>query len=312
MRELFNIISAKPEEGSPVSRFFDAVERDALVAPMYDAAVALGTDIYKKKLPNCNDINNSHSVTKFFIAAAVGRLCDEGRISLDDKVTSFFASFPPDGNERWKNVSVYSTLRHMTGLGEDSIKCGVDAENSNEVIGEDFLSDTFRLPLPYEPEQYRRYSDAAYYLLGRIVSAASGMNARDYLNEEFFKPICFSQWAMACCPMGYPIGGGGLFARAADIVKLGVVYARGGELFGRRYVSKEWIDMSKSSDFALSRFRDSDIWVKTGAHGQIVAFTDKRDSAVAWHGCASEDDHGKRNDRLLEAYLALLDEVRPK
>ena len=61
MKELFNIITDKPAGGSAVSRFFDAVEREALIAPMYDAAVAIGTDIYKKKLPTCNDINNSHT-----------------------------------------------------------------------------------------------------------------------------------------------------------------------------------------------------------------------------------------------------------
>ena len=287
--------------------FFKAVLDEE--APMYDAAIVSGDGILEWKYPDCNSINNSHSVTKFFIAAAVGRLRDEGRLDLDAPVTSFFApeQLPADMEPRWRNVTVRNTLRHMTGMGDDSIRYGVDEDDSNTLIGGDFLGEVLRTPLPHAPETYRRYSDAAYYLLSRIIAAASGVTADKYLNESFFKPLGFGQWAMVCCPQGHPIGGGGLFARARDIAKMGYLYAVGGEWDGKRLISEAWIEASKRNDFALGQFRDYDVWVKTGARGQMIAFSQSKKTAVAWHGCAFADDEGKRNDRLLEAFAEYLE-----
>lgn len=286
--------------------FFKAVLAEA--APMYDAAIVNDGGVYYWKYENCNSLNNSHSATKFFIAAAVGRLRDEGRIDIDAPVTSFFPPerLPADMEPRWRNVTVRNTLRHMTGMGDDSIRFGVDEDDSNTKIGDDFLAEVLRTPLPHAPETYRRYSDAAYYLLSRIIAAASGVTADKYLNETFFKPLGFGQWAMACCPQGHPIGGGGFFARACDIAKMGYLYAVGGEWQGTRLISREWIEMSQQNDFALGQFRDYDLWVKTGARGQMIAYSPGKRTGVAWHGCAFADDAGKRNDRLLEGFVAYL------
>ena len=299
----FNIKRLTDEEAAE-NVFFRAVLDEE--APMYDAAIVSENGILEWKNPNCNSINNSHSATKFFIAAAVGRLRDEGKLDLDAPVTSFFSPelLPSDMEPRWHNVTVRNTLRHMTGMGDDSIRYGVDEDDSNTMIGDDFLSEVFRTPLPHAPETCRRYSDAAYYLLSRIVAAAGGMTADKYLNESFFKPLGFGQWTMVCCPQGHPIGGGGLFARARDIAKMGYLYAIGGVWDGKRLISEEWIGESKENDFALGRFRDFDVWVKTGARGQMIAFSQSKKTAVAWHGCAFPDDNGKRNDRLLEAFVA--------
>ncbi len=298
--EIIKITDAEAAENV----FFKAVLREE--APMYDAAIVSENGILEWKNPDCNSINNSHSVTKFFIAAAVGRLRDEGRLDPDAPVTSFFSQdqLPADLNPRWHNVTVRNTLRHMTGMGDDSIRYGVDEDDSNTVIGDDFLAEVLRTPLPHAPETYRRYSDAAYYLLSRIIAAASGRPADKYLNETFFKPLGFGQWAMVCCPQGYPIGGGGLFARARDIAKMGYLYACGGVWDGARLISEEWIEASKQNDYALGQFRDFDVWVKTGARGQMIAFSQSKKTAVAWHGCAFQDDEGKRNNRLLEAFVS--------
>lgn len=283
--------------------FFKAVLDEE--APMYDAAVMDENGILEWKNPDSNSLNNSHSVTKFFIAAAVGRLRDEGRLDIDAPVTSFFAPerLPADMEPRWHNVTVRNTLRHMTGMGDDSIRYGVDEDDANTAIGDDFLAEVLRTPLPHAPEEYRRYSDAAYYLLSRIVGAASGTTADRYLNEAFFKPLGFGQWTMVCCPQGHPIGGGGLFARSRDIAKMGYLYAVGGVWDGKRLISEEWIELSKQNDFALGQFRDYDVWVKTGARGQMIAFSQSKKAAAAWHGCAFSDDEGRRNDRLLEGFV---------
>lgn len=284
---------------------FEAVLAET--APMYDTAIITddGVEVWKNSV--CHNANNSHSATKMFVAAAIGQLWGEGKLSLDDKVTSFFSKeeIGEDADPRWAEVTVRQALQHKTGI--EVIPYGVDTDEAEEQIGEDFLKFVFSLRIMHEPGTVYHYSDAAYYLLGRIIAKASGMNTVVYFREKLMKPLHFGQWAMATCPQGYPICGGGFFARSEDTAKLGWAYANGGVYNGARIVPEEWIKLAMEQDFACTRFRDTDVYLKTGARGQIIAYSIKRRAAVSWHGCSDPDDNGKRNDRLLEAFVRFLD-----
>ena len=285
---------------------FEAVLNES--APMYDAAIITQSGVEIWKNPVCHNANNSHSATKLFVATAIGMLRDGGKLSLDDKVTSFFSEKEMGETlcDGWRNVTVRDTLQHKTGI--EHVPYGVDEDEHIALIGEDYLRYVFSLQILHQPGTFYKYSDASYYLLGRIISKASGMNAIVFFREHLMKPLSFGQWAMATCPMGYPICGGGFFARSIDTAKLGYTYAMGGVYEGKRIISEEWIREAMENDYACTRFRDTDIFLKTGARGQMIAFSVERKAAASWHGCSEPDDNGKRNDRLLEAFEKTLDE----
>lgn len=274
--------------------------------PVYDIAYIDDNGIEYRHDPEANSCNNSHSATKLFIASAIGILCDRGLLSPETKITSVLdpSLLPAGMPEGWKNVTVRNAMMHKMGITEHDF-C-VDDDDAREKLGDDFLSAVLTLPLPFAPDTHRQYSDEAYYLLGRVIAAVSGQTADVFLKENILDPLGFHQWAMAKCPQGHPICGGGFYTRADDMAKLGWCYANNGVFNGRRILSEEWTDTAMASDYALTSFRDTDIFLKTGAKGQIVAFSKKRRSAAAWHGVSN--DNGKRNDRLLLAYSALLDE----
>lgn len=284
--------------------FFDAVLNEE--APMYDAVIIDRNGVQKWQNPTSNNANNGHSTTKLFVATAIGILCDRGLMSVDDKVTSFFTKEEMGDtlDEGWSDVTVRYTLQHKTGM--ENIPFGVDEDEHIEKIGDDFLKYVFSIKIEHEPGTFYKYSDASYYLLGRIISKVSGMNAIVFMRENLMKPLSFAQWSMATCPQGYPICGGGFFARSDDTAKLGYAYACGGIYNGKRIVSKEWIDTAMKEDFACTQFRDTGIFLKTGARGQCIAFSIEKQTAASWHGCAFPDDNGKRNDRLLSAFDAYL------
>lgn len=277
-------------------------------APMYDVAVITekGTEYWQH--PCANNANNGHSTTKFFIATAIGILCDRGLLTTDTTIGSLFpdSEKPDDYDIGWDSVTVRHTLQHKTGI--ETVPYGVDDDGSAPNIGGDFLKYVLSLKIDHEPGTFYRYSDEAYYLLSRVIAQISGQTADVFLKENVFDPLGFRQWALAKCPQGHPIAGGGFFARSDDAAKLAYTYAMNGVYEGRRIISEEWIDMAMANDFACTRFRDTDIFLKTGARGQCVAFSRERPSAAAWHGCAPPDDEGKRNDRLLLGYLRYLDD----
>ncbi|GEM_PF-760075 len=289
--------------------FFDAVRAET--DPMFDAAVVTASGVEAIKLPNGNDHNNCHSATKFFVAAMIGMLADEGKLSLGDKVTSFFAKDELPGNmdARWDYVTVAQTMQHKTGL--EIIPFSVDDDNSYGMIraayGGDFLRALFSLPLQHEPGSTYRYSDMAYYLLCRVIERAGGLNAETYLRRKIANPIGWGQWGMSKTPDGTPVGGDGLYATAADMAKFAYVCALGGTYEGRTYLSAQYLAAMRENDFATTRFRDTDVWLKTGANGQGIAYSVLRPAGVAWHGY-SENGGCKRNDRMFEAFVRFLDD----
>src|SRR5688572_3455690 len=56
----------------------------------------------------------SGSMGKQFTAAAVMILVQEGKLSLDDKISKYFTDAP----ESWKNITVRHLLTHTAGMGE--------------------------------------------------------------------------------------------------------------------------------------------------------------------------------------------------
>lgn len=275
--------------------------------PIFDIALISdgGTEYYRE--PHANNANNGHSTTKLFMTCCVGILYDRGLIDIDAPVTSFFTSdeLPESFDEKWNDVTVRHAMQHKTGFEANTNPCSVDDDEAYELLGEDFLKAVFNLKIEHEPGTFYRYSDEAYYLLSRIIAKAAEVPADVFIKENIADKLSFGQWATAKCPKGHMIGGGGLFTRALDSAKLGYTYTCGGVYNGERIVSEEWIDLSMKEDFALTHFRNTDIYLKTGSRSQIIAFHQKSRTAVSWHGISL--DKGERNNRLLEAYAKYLE-----
>ena len=284
---------------------YDAVMRECETDPMYDAALIQNGTIYYWHNKNSNNANNGHSTTKLFIDSCVGILYDRGILDIKAPVTSFFTKeeLPCAMDSKWNSVTVHDAMRHRMGI--DSIPYGVDEDNDIDKIGSDFLGYVLSLELKYKPDEYYRYSDAAYYLLSRIISNAAGEKCQDFMFNNLLKPLGFRQWATAVCPEGYMIGGGGFFSRADDMAKLPYVYANGGVFEKKRILSENWIHLAVENHYALDVHGSTGAYYKTGAMGQGVIF--KNNSSFAWHGC-SPDDGGNRTTRLFDAFCDYISE----
>ncbi len=278
--------------------------------PLFDVGIASASGVEWHPSVDSNECNNSHSATKAIIAAGIGILRDEKKLNLHDCVLSFFKNedLPETVDTNWNKVTVEFALQHKMGLGENSGLLGIDETDSRDKIGDDFLKHIFSVKLDHEPGTYRKYTDAAFYILSRIIHAVSGQTADKFLSQHLLNPIGFHEHAFGCCPQGHPIGGGGLYARSDDMARFAYLYANEGIWNGKRLISKEWIYLSAANDYAWTPFRDTDIFVKTGARGQMVAYSRSKRVGISWHGCCWEGGND-RNDRYLEAFEKVLSEI---
>lgn len=249
-----------------------------------------------KRLPG-NPCQNCYSVAKFFCVTAIGMLFDEGKLTPATTIAEIFADELADYGipaEKWANITLDNVMRHEIGFGKGFLD--IDTEDITKYPTDDFLFMVLDRELVYAPGEQRVYSDAAYYLISRVVTKISGERLDDFLMDRFFSKIDCREVAWSKCPHKYPVGATGLYIRSDDMVKLGRIYLDGGVWKGERIVSEEWIKIVLERGYELRKFGKG--FSKGGMRGQRLYVNFDENIAVAWH---SFDPEGK--NKLLSEIL---------
>lgn len=142
-------------------------------------------------IPNSpNSVFRIASTSKQFTAACIILLEEQGKLSLEDNLKSFFPEFPDYAEKitiqhllnHTSGIRDYLQLSYLKGLAEedqftdeDVMEWLVNQKDLNFTPGDDFL-----------------YSNSGYWLLGQIVNQVSGMNMADFAKQEIFEPLGMS------------------------------------------------------------------------------------------------------------------------
>ena len=256
--------------------------------------------VLQTKRAAANQTNNTYSVSKAFTATAIGMLFDAGKLTPEMKIADIFAEelreYAALGigvDEKWQRVTVDHALRHVMGIenGFLDIDCeDISTYEKTYGTGEDFLRIVLTHPLEHEPGTHNQYSDAAYYLLSRVVTKLSGEELDDFLRTRLFLPLAFDEYAWATCPRGHAMGATGLYIRTQDIAKTASVYLEDGEYQGKRILSKKWVDMTFERGYCISGKGDG-YYSKGGMLGQALMVDTVHHLAVGWEGFETERHH---------------------
>lgn len=167
-----------------VNRFGGAVlvARDGV--PLF--ARAFGPANAEWDIPNTPDTKfRLGSITKQFTAAAVLRLQEQGKLSVQDPICSHVSPCP----DAWKGITVHHLLTHTSGIpsytgSPEYVKTMMIPKTIEQVVA------GFRdLPLEFQPGERFKYNNSGYYLLGVIIEKAAGKKYEDVLREEIFEPL---------------------------------------------------------------------------------------------------------------------------
>lgn len=124
------------------------------------------------------------SITKQFTAAAILKLQEEGRLSVNDPLTRFLPDYPRGGE-----VKVHHLLTHTSGIHSYTDKPDFIASVTTPVKAEDQIRSFKNDPFDFDPGKKWLYSNSGYFLLGYIVEKVSGRSYGDYLRLKFFEPL---------------------------------------------------------------------------------------------------------------------------
>ena len=262
-------------------------------ANLYDFAMwTKETGVQSHRFQPCNRCNNSYSVAKTFTMTAIGLLWDDGKLDVTDSLGRIFSE------PEWNGVTIEHALTHRIGYGQGHLD--IDVEDISEYPTDDFLKLALSYPRPYAPGEHYQYTDAAFYLLSRVVDHIAGEKLDSLLWQRLIRPMGFQEIAWSRCPHEYPMGATGLYVSSHDMVKLGALYLNGGVYNGQRLISSEWVKLAQERGYELHTAAEGIIG-KGGMYGQFLGYAPAKGAAFAWHAF----DEGKTRKTVAD-YLAQL------
>lgn len=234
---------ARPEEmgisSKAIGAFLDAIEENKV--EMHSFLLLRHGKVVSEGWWNPYAPQENHmlfSLSKSFTSTAVGFAVQEGLLSVEDPVLSFFPEvLPYEPCENMKKLKVKHLLTMSTGHIEEP---QYEPDQANWVYT--FLSSY----LKEEPGTSFLYNTPATYMLSAIVQKVSGMTVHDYLTPRFLKPLGIEHTWWQQSPEGINTGGYGLNVKTEDIAKLGLFYLQKGKWEGKQLLSPDWIEAASS------------------------------------------------------------------
>lgn len=178
-----------------------------------------------------------YSLSKSFTSTAIGFLVKEGKITVEDKVISFFPEdTPSSSNENLKTMKIKHLLTMNTGHDVDTMP------KLREMTNQSWVKTFLEQPVLHEPSTHFLYNTGATYMLGAIVHKVSGQNLDKYLAPRLFEPLGIEGYDWETSPQGLNTAGFGLRVKTEDIAKFGQFYLQKGKWNGKQLLPESWIE----------------------------------------------------------------------
>jgi CubicO group peptidase (beta-lactamase class C family) len=182
---------------SACSSFFDSLllKRGAfngsiLVAKdgniVYEKYAGFSNPLAKKDSLTINSAFHLASVSKTFTAMAVLKLWEDGRLNLDDSLSTYFPNFP------YRGISVKMLLNHRSGLPNYVHYLELNGWDKRKMVNNtDVLTSLYMMKpaLEFPSGRHFSYCNTNYALLALIIEKVSGQSYTDYLTRTFFVPL---------------------------------------------------------------------------------------------------------------------------
>lgn len=253
-----------------------------------------------------------YSLSKSFTSTAVGMAVAEKRLTVEDKVISFFPNdLPATVSENLAAMRVKDLLTMSTGHDKEP------AVRTTENWAKSFLAQ----PVEHKPGTHFVYNSIATYMLSAIVQKLTGKTLLTYLTPRLFEPLGITGADWEVDPQGINTGGWGLRIKTEDIARFGQLYLQKGVWQGKQLLSPEWI--SDATRFEIqstgggTRPKDANDWQQgygyqfwrcrhdafrgDGAYGQYCIVMPKEDMVIAM--TSETSDMGAILDQVWEHIL---------
>ncbi|HET6327574.1 MAG TPA: serine hydrolase domain-containing protein [Planctomycetaceae bacterium] len=138
-------------------------------------------------------------VTEPITAAAVRKLIQQGKFSLDTKAFPYLHTKPlrfANPDPRLNDITVGQLLEHRGGWNQNSVDPFTNLPTVGKVMRVtrrprplEIVRYMMTEPLQFDPGQQQSPSNFGYCVLGRIIEKATAKSYGNYIKEDFFKSL---------------------------------------------------------------------------------------------------------------------------
>ncbi len=237
-----------------------------------------------------------YSVSKSFTSTAIGFAVSEGKLTVYDKVVSFFpGSLPANMNPYLSGLTIKDLLTMSVGQEPDpTVKLALNSD--------DWVKDFLALPIVHQPGSKFLYNTMASFMLSAIIQKVTGEKVVDYLKPRLFGPLGIKGADWEVNNQGINTGGWGLRLKTEDMAKLGQLYLQNGVWNGKQLLPRAWIQEATTYKIdqapgVSKNKRDSSDWMQgycyqfwrcrnnafraDGAFGQYIIVMPEQDAVIA-------------------------------
>ena len=150
------------------------------------------TLVYKKEFGNFNSKTQAPiaSCSKWLTAALVMTFVDEGRLSLDDKITKWLPEFEKYGKNY---ITIRTCLSHMTGIRSEPITLLKLLERKKFNSLEDEVNSFAAKDIQANPGEEFRYSNIGLDIAGRVLEIISKKKFDVLARQRLFVPLAMKR-----------------------------------------------------------------------------------------------------------------------
>ncbi len=231
------------------------------------------------------------SVSKQFTAACIVLLEQQGKLSLEDKLSKYYPDFPDYAD----TISIVDLLNHTSGI-KDYLALSMLRGHNHKDYTNEMLEYMLKVQeLDFEPGSTFSYSNSGYWFLVRIIEKVSGKSIIDFAQENIFRPLKMKKTQYTYDPYsvknmsrgyvetdseyeiepqkGYLISGAGIISCVQDMQKwLYEMHSQKvlGAAFWNRMLNEEFYDLGNNNFCTKGLFIGDYYGVKRIQHGGDV------------------------------------------
>jgi len=195
------------------------------------------------------DEHTMQSVSKTVTSATIGVAMARGafKAPLSTPVLHYFDETKVKNvDARKRRMTLRDLLTMTSGLDWNEDLPYDDPNNPSDLMeaADDWVQFVIDRPMKDEPGSVFAYSSGATELLAHIFKRETGVDIENYARSHLFGPLGIRDYYWKRTPLGVVDTEGGLYLRAEDLAKIGLLYLNAGRWNGQPLMTSDWVKES--------------------------------------------------------------------
>lgn len=202
------------------------------------------TTIFKREVGDFNSKTAAPiaSCSKWLTAALVMQFVDEGKLSLDDKITKWLPEFEKYGKNY---ITIRLCLSHETGITDESGFFKTLLQRTKFVSLEEQVNSFARKDIRANAGTDFWYGNIGLNIAGRIIEIISKKKFDVIIKQKLFNPLAMRRTSFTTIDASAINPSGGASSTPDDYMKFLVMLLNKGKANGKQILSEESVEMLK-------------------------------------------------------------------